>query len=131
MNRLFKLAAAMLALVLFATPLAAFANCSPKAAMAGHCGGEDCPMMQARQQSGMQVSEAPSGDGSCCQMSSLPPSRTKPAVANETKASAEPPSSQSLAIVVTAPTMAATAGPPMAVLAVGPQPQAVLCTFLV
>lgn len=129
MNRSVKLAATVLALVLFAMPLAALAKC--QSGMAGHCGGEDCPMMHARQHSETQISEAPSGDGSCCQISSLPSSSTKPAVTNEARASVEPPSSQSPTIVAAAPIMASTTGPPVAPLAVGPPPQAVLCTFLV
>jgi hypothetical protein len=129
-NRFVKLAAAMLALMLFGTPLVALVNCSPKAAMAGHCGGEHCPMMQARQHSDTQISEVPSGDGSCCQMSSLPPSTAKPALTNEARVSLQPADSQTFAIAA-APIMASTAGPRMAILAVGPPPQAVLCTFLV
>jgi|SRR5579883_20034 len=121
----------MLALMLFATPLTAFANCSPKAAMAGHCGGEDCPMMRALQHSGMQISELPSGDGSCCQMSGPPSDGTKPAVTNEARASVQTPSSQSLLIAPAAPIMRSTPAPSAAVPAVGSPPQAVLCTFLI
>lgn len=131
MNRFVKLAAAMLALMLFGTPLVALVNCSPKAAMAGHCGGEHCPMMQARQHSDTQISEVPSGDGSCCQISSLPPSTVKPAVTNEARTCLQPPSSQTVAVAAVAPIVASAQGPPVAILAVGPPPQAVLCTFLV
>jgi hypothetical protein len=130
-NRFVKLAAAMLALMLFGTPLVALVNCSPKAAMAGHCGGEHCPMMHARQHSDTQISEAPSGDSSCCQMSSLPPSAANPAVTNEARVSLQPPTSQTLSVATAMPILAAAQGPPAeSLLAVGP-PQAVLCTFLV
>jgi hypothetical protein len=129
-NRLVKLAAASLALLLFATPLAAFANCSAKAAMAVQCGGEHCPMMHARQQSDTQISEIPSGDGSCCQMSSLPPGTAKPAVTNETRISLQPATAQ-IPTSALAPVAAQAPGPPGAVLAVGPPPQALLCTFLI
>jgi len=127
-NRFSKLAAASLALLLFATPLTALANCSAKAAMAGHCGGEHCPMMHA-QQSNTQISEAPSGDGSCCQMSSLPPGMAKPAVTNEIRISLQPATAQTPAMA-TAPVVAQAPGPPAVVLAVG-RPQALLCTFLI
>ena len=129
-NRFGKLAATSLALLLFATPLAAFANCGAKATMAGHCGGEHCPMMHARQQSNTQISEAPSGDGSCCQMSSLPPGMAKPAVTNEIRISLQPATAQTPAMA-TAPAVAQAPGPPAAALAVGPRPQALLCTFLI
>ena len=129
-NRFGKLAAASLALLLFAIPLTALANCSAKAAMAGHCGGEHGPMMQARQQSNTQISEAPSGDGSCCQMSSLPPGRAKPAVTNEIRISLQSATAQ-IPTIALAPVAAQALGPPRAVLAVGPPPQALLCTFLI
>ena len=132
MNRFVKLAAAMLALMLFGTPLVALVNCSPKAAMAGHCGGEHCPMMQARQHSDTQISEVPSGDGSCCQVSNLPPTTAKPAVTTESRTSLQLPSSQILAFAAAAPMLAALQGPPVeSLVAVGSPPQAVLCTFLV
>ncbi len=128
MNRFGKLAAATLALLLFGTPLVALVNCTHKAALARHCGGEHCPMMRARQHSGAQVSEAPAGDGSCCQMSSLPPSSAKPAVTNEARVSLQPASSQTL---VVAPPAVVASAPPVAVLAASPSPQVLLCTFLV
>lgn len=130
MNRAIKLVAAMLALVLFGTPLVALVNCSSGTAVAGHCGGEDCPMMQGRQTSGVQISEVPSGDGSCCQLSSLPPSQASPAVTNEGRVSVQPGGSQTL-LIAALPTVASIQGPPATVVAVGAPPQAVLCTFLV
>ena len=128
-NRFGKLAAASLALLLFATPLAALANCGAKAVMAGHCGGEHCPMMHARQQSNTQISEAPSGDGSCCQMSSLPLGTAKPAV-TKIRISLQPATAQTSAIA-TAPVAVQALGPLGAVLVFGPPPQALLCTFLI
>ena len=130
MSRFGKLAAASLALILFATPLAAFANCGAKAAMAGHCGGERCPMMHARQQSNIQISEVPSDDGPCCQMSTLPPGAAKPAVTNEVRILLQPATAAASATAL-APVVGQAPGPPAAVPAVGPSPQAVLCTFLI
>jgi len=129
-NRLVKLAAASLALLLFATPLAAFANCGAKAAVAGHCGGEHCLMIHARQQSNTLISEVPSGDSSCCQMSGLPPGTAKPAVTNNTRLSLQPATAQ-IPTIALAPVVAQASGQPVAVLAVGPPPQALLCTFLI
>jgi hypothetical protein len=128
-NRLVKLAAALLALMLFGTPLVALVNCSPKAVVAGHCGGEHCPMMHARQPSNPQFSEAPSGDSSCCQASSLPPGSAKAAATNAVRVSLQPASSQTFA-VAPAPVAASAQGRLVAVLAVGPAPQALFCTFL-
>lgn len=129
-NRLIKLGAAVLVLMLFSTPLVALVNCSPKAAMAGHCGGEDCPMMHARQQSNTQISEAPSGDGSCCQMSSLPPSPTRPAATSEARVLVQPSSSQAVTVSA-APVGVSAQVSPVLLLAAGPPPQALLCVFLV
>ncbi len=85
MTRFGKSLAALLALMLLGTPLVGLANCSPKLAMAEHCGGgEDCPMMMhVSQQTSAQVSGTPWRDGSCCQMKSLPPGTSTPATAPE------------------------------------------------
>lgn len=131
-DRLFKLAAATLALVLFGTPVVALVDCSPNAAMVRHCGGDDCPMMRARQQSGTQVSQAPSGDGSCCQISNLPPSNQQPAMTTVSRTLLSMPGSQGIVLSAAVPILAAGQGPPVqSLLAVGPTPQAVLCTFLI
>ena len=88
-------------------------------------------MMRARQHSGSQISEASPGDGSCCQMSSLPPSAAKPAVTNEARVSLQPPISQTLVVAPAVPILTAAQGPPAESLLAAGLPQAVLCTFLV
>ncbi len=132
MNRFFKLAAAMLVLVLFGTPVVALVNCSPKVTVAGHCDGEDCPMMHARQDTGPQVSSSSSGDGSCCQVSDLPPTNERPAVTTVDRTSLQLPGLSTSVLPMAVPVLAAGQGPPVqSLLALGPAPQAVLCTFLI
>lgn len=118
-------------LVLFGTPLAALANCSSRFAMTGHCGGEHCPMMHAKQQAATQTSDASSSAGSCCKVSSLPPGVTRAAVSPEGRVIAQPVGGQIAGVVplATAPDAAPRlAGSPFPV---SPPPQALLCTFLV
>ena len=130
-NRRFKLVALMLTLAVMGTPLAALANCNPKFAVAGHCGGEHCPMMMhMRQAAGTQVSEMPTGDGSCCRISGLPVSVAKPAVPTQMKAYVLSPTAQTVVAMVPV-TFSPADGPPAPVLVPSSSPQAVLCTFLV
>ncbi len=79
MNWRFKFVAVLLGLALFGSPMLALVRCTAKETTARHC-GDDCPMMMhSRQASTSRVSENTSRDGSCCQVSSLPENRMKPA----------------------------------------------------
>ncbi len=89
-------------------------------------------MMHARQDSGAQVSHSSSGDGSCCQVSDLPPTNEPPAVTTATRTSLQLPGSSTSVLPMAVPVLAAGHGPPVQLLLVlGPAPQAVLCTFLI
>ena len=128
MSRSFKLVALILGATLFAAPLLALANCNPKLTKSGHCGGEDCPMMQSRQTT-TQISQAPSRDSSCCRIASLPANKVKPAAIPE-KLSVEP----SIAPIVgeaLAKAVAPVESPSAPVVVSISCLQAVLCSFLV
>jgi hypothetical protein len=129
-NFIIKVVASMLALSLLGMPVAALASCRPSTAMAGHCGGERCPMTRARQNSRAQVSEAPSVDDSCCQVSSLPQTPVKEAINREGKTSAAPISSQTTVIAVMPLSMSAETHPASGP-AVSLSSQALFCTFLI
>ena len=129
MNFISKVVASMLALILLGMPVAALSSCRPSTAMAGQCGGEHCPMMHARQNSSALVSEAPSGDNSCCRVSSLPQAPVKEAVARG-RTSAQPLIAQTTIMAVTPVSMLAET-PPKSDPVVNPSSQALLCTFLI
>ena len=134
MTRLGKFVAAMIALVLFGTPLLALANCSPKLATAGHCGGENCPMIiEARQPGSMQMSGTTSRDGSCCQVKDLPSPPRTPATAPGSGTIIHAPAGQ---LACAAPALppcdnSASAIAPPAGQESPPSSQALLCTFIV
>lgn len=133
MKHLIKFAAALLVLVLFGTPLVAVANCSPKLAMAAHCGGERCPMvmMHARQQSNTQVSEVPSGQGSCCKVTTIPPATLTPAITPGSQITVQPGDSQTATVLGSRLAALAPAMRNDVLAAAASSPQVVLCTFLV
>lgn len=128
MNWRFKFVAVLLGLVLFGSPTLALVPCTPKLTTASHC-GDDCPMMMhSRQASTSQVSENTSRDGSCCQLSSLPENRIKPAATT-------PASFLQAAVgevIAVLPAVASLAeGLPARVLKPRSSSQAILCTFLI
>ena len=130
MNRLFKLVALCVGVALLGSPLLALANCNPKFATSGRCGGEDCPMMsRSRQTASAHVSEVPSSDHSCCRIAGLPESAVKPAAIHG-KSSVEPFAVQNVTAVVPVVFFQLKALP-VPVLASSRSLQAVLCTFLV
>lgn len=130
MNRLFKLVALLLAVVLFGTPLLALARCSAKLSAAGHCGGEDCPMMMhARQATTTQLSGIPSGNGSCCKVSTLPENAIKPAV-TQAKAALQLSATVQTPSAIVPLVLSLAEGAPVPLLEPSSSPQAVLCTFL-
>jgi len=130
MNRLFKLVALSVGVALFGSPLLALANCNPKSATSGRCGGEDCPLMtKSRQTATTHVSEVPSGDHSCCRIAGLPDSAVKPAAIHG-KTSVEAFGVENVTAVVPVVFFQPKALP-MPVLASSRSLQAVLCTFLV
>jgi hypothetical protein len=132
-KHLTKLVAALLLLVLFGTALVAVANCSPKLAMAGHCGGEHCPMivMHARQQANTQVSEIPSGKGSCCKVTNTPVAIFTPAIAPGSQVTVQPDDIQTGTIPGSLLSTSAPAILTDVSATIAPSPQALLCTFLV
>lgn len=129
MNSRSKFVAAVLGLLLFGTPLFALANCGSKTAMA-HCGGDDCPMMHLQQQPGTQVSGVPSGDGSCCRISTAPLSATQVALPNGVKVSLQQPT---VHVVAMSPDrlVAPNEGPPGVSQVASPPLRTLLCSFLV
>ena len=133
MKHLIKFAAALLVLVLFGTPLVAVANCSRKLAMAAHCGGERCPMMMmhARQQANTQVSEVPSGQGSCCKVTTIPPTTLTPAITPGNQSTVQADDRQTATVPGSRLAAPAPAMRNDVLAAAASSPQAVLCTFLV
>ena len=132
MKHLTKFVAALLAIVLFGPSFLAVANCSAKLAMAGHCGGEHCPMMlHARQQANTQVSEAPSGKGSCCKVTTIPVATHEPATTPISQVTIEPNGIQAATVPAPVTSAPASAVRNDVLLAAAPSPQALLCTFLV
>lgn len=131
MKRSLKLVALLLAVVLFGTPLLALARCNAKLAAAGHCGGEDCPMMMhARQATTTQFSEIPPGNGSCCKVSTPLEKAIKPAVSQaETTAQPSPTAETFVSLVPAVSSLAESV--PVPLLQPNFSPQAVLCTFLI
>jgi len=127
-NPVTKVVASVLALVLSGMPVAALASCRSGTAMAGHCGGEHCPMMPAQQNASTQGSGAPSGGGSCCQVSSTPETSAKLAINREGKTSAPPLNST---VIAAAPVAMSVETPPAPAPAVKPFSRALLCTFLI
>lgn len=131
MKRSLKLVALLLAVVLFGTPLLALARCNAKLAAAGHCGGEDCPMMMhARQATTTQFSEIPSGDGSCCKVSALPEKAMKLAV-TQARVTAQPLPAAETFVSPVPVVLSLAEGVPVPLLQPNFSPQAVLCTFLI
>lgn len=131
MNWRFKLVALWLAVGLFGSPVFALANCSRKVAKAGHC-GEDCPMMMhTRQATTTELSETPSRDGSCCQVSTLPESAIKLALAAQAKTSLQLPTATQAVSAIMPAVPSLVKDVPAKVLSPSPSPQAALCTFLI
>ena len=129
-NSITKVVASVLTLILLGTPVAALASCRPAIAMAGHCSGERCPMMHAQQNSGAQISPAPSAAGSCCQVSRLPQAPLKEAIKQEGKTSAAPIRLQTTATAVM-PVLTLAETFPVSELALSHPSQALFCTFLI
>ena len=75
MRRVPKFVAAVLIAASLAAPVSAATHCLLMGKANPHC-MPGCTMMGAHSQSAMQANNAPSSEGSCCQLSSMP-SRTK------------------------------------------------------
>lgn len=88
-------------------------------------------MMQARQKAGLQLSETPSGDGSCCQMSNQPAGTMTPGTAPEGRAAAQVAELQPVPMAAMAFAVEMSSRFRDSALPISASPQALLCTFLV